>query len=253
MFGGQRFVRFVPVVSNPHLLFGGVVLERLCSAWAEAGLRTLVVDAGERAGEPRELVEFDLREGMEQLSTHVMYLAARGLPVRHVDARGSSAAFLSALAQAAPDVDVILVHASASDLARMFGQAARREGAQRLRPLVLTDVQPDAITHAYAAIKVLAQRANLLAHDLIVCATGRAAGVPAIAQRLAQCADGFLGAVQHQWLALDPFQSAAAAPDQQLCQMARELAACALPLPHHTQPFVHEVAALPARPSPVLN
>lgn len=253
MFGGQRFVRLVPVVSNPHLLFGGVVLERLCSALAEVGLRTLVADAGERAGLPRELAEFDLREGVEQLSPNVMYLAARGLPLRHVDARGSSAGFLSALAEAAPTADVILVHASAADLARMFGQAARRDGAHRLRPLVLADGQAAAITHAYAAIKLLAQRAGLLAHDLILCAGARSADPAAVAERLAQCADAFLGAVQHGWLAIDPMQPPQAPPGAALCRLVRELVACALPLPQHSPVFAHEVAALPARPDPVLN
>ena len=38
--------RFVPVVSNPHIAFGGVMLERLCTAFAERGARVLVVDAG---------------------------------------------------------------------------------------------------------------------------------------------------------------------------------------------------------------
>jgi len=38
----------VPVVSNPNVAFGGVMLERLCTAFGEHGKHTLVVDAGER-------------------------------------------------------------------------------------------------------------------------------------------------------------------------------------------------------------
>ena len=44
-------VRFVPVASNPHVAFGGVMLERLCTALGEHGKHTLVVDAAERSRE----------------------------------------------------------------------------------------------------------------------------------------------------------------------------------------------------------
>ena len=38
-------VKMVPVVSNPHVAFGGVMLERLCAGFTELGLHVLVVDA----------------------------------------------------------------------------------------------------------------------------------------------------------------------------------------------------------------
>ena len=91
----------VPVVSNPNVAFGGVMLERLCTAFAEHGKHTLVVDAGERGGEPSELARLDLAEGVEALSPQVSYLAARGLPIRHVNAAGSTAPFLRAVLEAA--------------------------------------------------------------------------------------------------------------------------------------------------------
>ena len=252
----SRVQRFVPIVSNPHLLFGGVVLERLCSAWGEMGLSTLVVDAGERSSPPRELAEFDLREGIESLSSQVHYLSARGLPLRHVDAHGSSASFIDALAQAAPGVDVVLVHASASELARMFGRAARRDGAHRLCPAVLVDERAESITHAYAGIKTLATRAGLLAHNLIVCSTGRGAGAPQIAQRLATCSDSFLGAAQRSWIEIDPLQPATEAPHPTLRACARELLDAALPYLSSdslTLAAAGPGAALPARLAPVLN
>ncbi len=253
----SRTQRFVPVVSNPHLLYGGVVLERLCSAWAEFGLRTLVVDAGERSGVPHELAEFDLREGIEMLSSQVSYLAARGLPLRHVDAHGSCASFIDALAQAAPDIDVVLVHASASEIARIFGHAARRDGAHRLCPAVLVDEQPGAITHAYAGIKTLAARAGLLAHSTIVCsATCRAPRAQQIAQRLAQCSDNFLGAAQRSWIEIDPLEPATEAPGPVLRAHARELLGAALPY-LSSESVIHTAmgrsAVLPARVAPVLN
>ncbi|TAK84506.1 MAG: flagellar biosynthesis protein [Aquabacterium sp.] len=247
-----RMLRFVPVVSNPHLLFGGVVLERLCTAFGTQGLHTLVVDASERAGTPRELAEFDLREGIERLSSECSYLAARGLPLRHVDARGSSSSFLDSLAEAAPHVDVVLVYGSASDLSRTFCDAPRRDGALRLRPLISVDDQPAAITHAYAAIKILAQRGGFLAHDLIVC--GRTGKTPpaAVAQRLAECADSFLGAAQRSWIEIDPTQPATAVPGPTLAQLARDTLASALVQPAAMLP-PHPQAALPARLAPVLN
>ena len=44
----------------------------------------------------------------------------RGLPLRHVDTRGSCAGLLRQLADAAPQADVVLVHAGASELSRLF-------------------------------------------------------------------------------------------------------------------------------------
>lgn len=252
----SRTQRFVPIVSNPHLLFGGVVLERLCSAWGELGLSTLVVDAGERSSPPRELTEFDLREGIESLSSQVHYLSARGLPLRHVDAHGSSASFIDALAQAAPGVDVVLVHASASELSRMFGRAARRDGAHRLCPAVLVDEQAESITHAYAGIKILATRACLLAHNLIVCSTAKESLAQQIAQRLATCSDSFLGAAQRSWIEIDPLQPATEAPRPELRAYARELLDAALPY-LSSESVINAAAgrgsALPARLAPVLN
>lgn len=249
-------LRFVPVVANTQLLFGGTVLERLCAAWASHGLQTLVVDAGDRARAPCELAEFDLREGIEPLSSHVHFLAARGLPLRHVDARGSSEGFLDALAQAAPQMDVILVHAGAGDIARLFGRAAKRDGAQRLRPLVLTDSNAPAITEAYAAIKVLAQRAGLLAHDLVVCTPPQGALPGQIAQRLAHCAENFLGAAQRGWAALDPAQSPTEAPAPAFSRLATELldsALACLTSEAQLDTLARPGAALPARYAPVLN
>src|SRR5439155_239132 len=75
-------VRFVPVVSNPHMAFGGVMLERLCAAFGEHGKHTLVIDAGERAPLPSEMALMELAECIETLSTQVSYLGARGLPAR---------------------------------------------------------------------------------------------------------------------------------------------------------------------------
>ena len=110
MFAGAC-ARFVPVVSNPHVVCGGVLLERLSTAFAERGARVLVVDAGERAGSAGEMAMVDLGACVERLSPQVAYLAARGLAIRFVDAGGSTRAFLERAAEAAPGCDVVIVHA----------------------------------------------------------------------------------------------------------------------------------------------
>src|SRR5450631_1655905 len=164
MFAHAR-VCIVPVVSNPHVAFGGVMLERLCTAFAEHGKHALVVDASERASEHSEMALLDLAECIETLSAQVSYMAARGLPLKFVDATGSTASFLQAVAQAAPQCDVVLVHASASDLCRLLARSAERD---QVRPLLLADDRPSSVTHAYAAMKLLTQRAHLVVFDLLL-------------------------------------------------------------------------------------
>ena len=200
----------VPVVSNPHLPFGGVLLERLCTAFGEQGRRTLLVDASERSPEPQEMSLLDLASGVEALSAKVGYLAARGLPIRHVDTHGSTAGFLRALAEAAPGYDVVLIHAPATDLCRLFMQrGAEVDAGDAVRPLLLADDRPDSVTHAYAAMKLLTQRAGLVVHDLLLCAPPHSPRAERIAMQLATCADDFLGAVLRDWVQIDPATDAA--------------------------------------------
>src|SRR2546423_14626358 len=101
-------VCFVPVVSNPHVAIGGVMLERLTTAFAEHGRHTLVVDAGERAPLHAELAMLELGQCIETLSSPVSYLAARGLPIKFVVTHGSNAAFLTDIAAARPHADAVL-------------------------------------------------------------------------------------------------------------------------------------------------
>jgi hypothetical protein len=209
----------VPVVSNPNVAFGGVMLERLCTAFAEHGKHTLVVDAGERANAPTEMAFFDLAECIEPLSARVSYLAARGLPVRFVDASGSTAPFLQAVMDAAPHADVLLVHAGASDLCRLF---ARTAAAETTRPLLLADDRPASVTHAYAAMKLLTQRAGLVVHDLLLGAAPQSPRAERIAMQIATCADDFLGAVLRDWVRIDPACDASEAPTPELRRLVRE-------------------------------
>lgn len=212
-------VCLVPVVSNPFVAFGGVMLERLCTAFAEHGRNTLVVDAAERASAPSEMALLDLADCIEPLSSQVSYLAARGLPLRYVDATGSTAPFLSAVTEAAAHCDVLLVHASASDLCRMF---ARHPG-NPVRPLLLADDRPVSVTHAYAAMKLLTQRAGLSVFDLMLGAAAASPRSERIAMQMATCADDFLGAVLRDWARIDPASDATETPTPELRRLVREL------------------------------
>lgn len=212
-------VCLVPVVSNPNVAFGGVMLERLCTAFGEHGRHTLVIDAAERAGEPSELALLDLADCIEPLARDVSYLAARGLPLRFVDATGSTAPFLQAVAEAAPACDVMLIHASAVELCRLFG----RHAGHPVRPLLLADDRPASVTHAFAAMKLLTQRAGLVVHDLLLGAAAHSPRAERIALQIATCADDFLGAVLRDWVPIDPACDATEPPSAELRRLVREL------------------------------
>lgn len=216
-----RAARFVPIVSNPFIVHGGVLVERLCSVLEEMDLDTLLVDASERGGPPRELAAFDLAEGIEPLSPRVSYLAARGLPVRWVDSRGSTRAFLDAVVDAAPSSQVVLVHGTAVDLVRLFGRGD--EGLSRPRPVLLCDERAESMKHAYAALKLFAQRADWLSYDLLMCAPTASPQGEMVASRLAYCADHFLGGVQHAAVQVDPAEPPTAAPSRDLVRLVEGL------------------------------
>ena len=116
---------------------------------------------------------------------------------------------------------MLLVHASAADLVRLYEQRA-------LRPLLLASEQPQSLTHAYAAMKLLVLRRGLMSHDLLLAAPPDSRRAPAIAQRLASCAESFLGAALHDWAAVDPASDVRDAPGAALCA----LVAAQLQLPH---------------------
>jgi len=200
LFAGTR-QRFVPLAANPHVAFSGVLIDHVAATLIARGQRVLVVDAADNSPLPHEMAMLDLGACIQNLSPQLGYLAARGLPLAFVDTRGSASGLLDALAQAAPKADVVLLHASASDLARMFMRRAAR-------PIVMGADHPESIKHAYAACKLLAQRCSLMTFDLLLAADARSQRVPSIAASLASCADGFLGAVLHDWAVIDPAHDA---------------------------------------------
>lgn len=212
-------VRFVPVVSNPHLACGGVMLERLCAAFGAMGKHTLVVDAGENSPSPSEMAMMEMSECVEMLSSQVSYLPARGLPLRFVDTHGSTTDFLHAAAAAAPHAEVLLIHATATDLCRLF---ARADEGLRTCPLLLADDRPASVTHAYGSMKLLVQRAGLVVHDLLLGAAPSSPRAERIATQLATCADTFLDAVLRDWVRIDPLGDAREQPSPALMRWARE-------------------------------
>lgn len=196
LFPAGRRQRLVPVAFNAHADGTPVLLERLAGAFIELGARTLVVDAADSAPRANALAEVDLAAAIEPLGPGMAYLAARGLPLRHVNSRGSCEAWLGAVEAAATDVDVILLHANARDLVRLLG---RRE----VRPVLVTTLDPASLTDAYASMKLLAQRSGLMTFDLLTGMTGTPKAAQRIAERLASCADSFLGAVVREAVWLD--------------------------------------------------
>ena len=138
------------MVANPHVAFSSVVLERLTTVLGAMGLNTLVVDAADsspaaaRAGRARPARLHRAAVGAGLVPGGARPAAA---PCRH--ARLVGAISSTALQAAAPQASVLLVHAGASDLARLFTRRA-------LRPVLLAADHPESLTHAYAAMKLLA-------------------------------------------------------------------------------------------------
>ena len=205
LFAGQHLC-FLPLVHNPHVPGAGAVMERLCAGHAELGLRTLVVDAADSASPAQQLALVDLAACIERLSPQVAYLAAGGLPMHFLDSRATLTGFIEALRSAAGAVqaDVVLLHAGALDLRRMFAGTTPR-------PLLLAGSRPDSLTHAYTSMKLLSQRLGALAYDLVVAGDVSQRRARRMGDRLADCADHFLGAALRQVAVVDP-QMPAQAP-----------------------------------------
>jgi len=221
LFTGSR-VRFVPVVSNPNVAHASALLEALCRGFAELGLNTLVVDAGEASPPADELASVDLASCIEKLSREVSYLAARGLPMRHLNSKGSAASFLEALTQAAPQAEVVLLHAGAAELARVVA-------SRDVLPVLLADLETSSITHAYASMKWLSSRAGLMVYSLLLAANPQLRAAGQIAQRIGSCGDGFLGAVLRDWACFDPKNPPSSPLPDEVRHLCRELLAVAAP------------------------
>lgn len=208
LFAGRQ-CQFVPLVANPYVTYASVLLERLTTTLAQARIPVLLVDAAETSPRPPDVATLDLAACIEQLDPYTAYLAGRGLPRAHVDTRGHASRLLAALSAAAPGVRVVFVHGEATDLARVF------HGVEA-RPMLLAADRVDAVKHAYAAAKVLVQRAGLMTYDLVMSAPQGSRRARAIAGSLADTVERYLGAVLADWAQVDPGADVAETPTEDL-------------------------------------
>ena len=185
-----RVIRFIPVVANPQLLVAAWCWNA-CAPPSRGLVSTPWWSMPATRLAPSELAAFDLAEGIEDLSRQVRYMPARGCPCVMWMRAAHAATLLDALADASPQSDVILIHASASELVRIFGHQA---GPPICVPCCFCNDMAEGLTDAYGAIKVIVQRGHWLAYDLVVCASARSKQADEVARRLAHCADNFLGA-----------------------------------------------------------
>ena len=204
--------RVLPLAANPHVAFSGLVLDRLAAVLAARGRKVLVVDAASTSPPPHELAGVDLAACVEPIAPRVSYLPARGLPMAYVDTRGSAGAFIDAMQQAAPQADVVLLHAEGIDLVRMLKNRAAR-------PVLLGADHPESIKHAYANAKLLASRNGLMTFDLLLAASPQSPRAAGIATSLGGCIDHFLGAMLRHSALIDPACDPADPVDSALAQL----------------------------------
>jgi hypothetical protein len=204
----------IALAANPHLDGGCVAaaLERITAALGLFGRRTLVIDAAENSPRAPEGAKIDVGMCVESLSPDIWYLPAGDLPMRFVDTRGSCARLIDQAVAACHGVDVVLVHASATDLARLF---MRRS----LRPLLLAADHTESVTHAYANLKLLARRSEWMSADLLLVGPPVAGRMAQIAASLSGCADAYVGSVITGWASIDPDSSPGDPPGDDLCRL----------------------------------
>ncbi len=200
LFAGRRR-QVLALAANPHVAFSGVVLDRLAAALADnsagRGRQVLVVDAASTSPPPHELAGVDLAACVETIAPRVAYLPARGLPMAYVDTRGSASGFIDAVLQAAPQAEVVLLHADGNDLARLLKHRA-------VRPVLIGADHPESIKHAYANAKLLVGRCGLMTFDLVLAAAPQSPRVASIPTSLGSCVENFLGAVLRHTALIDP-------------------------------------------------
>lgn len=188
-------VRFVPLVANSQVLCVDEVLESLASAWVALGRNPLIVDAASTSPHVSATSALDLGACVQTFAGSAAYLAAGDLPRRHVDTHGSAARMLTELQRAAPHADTIVVHADATDLARIFKH-------RQAQPLLMAVDEPESLKQAYAGWKWLSMRCEWVNARLLV-AQASSERSEQIAQTLANCADQFMGASLVGWASID--------------------------------------------------
>ncbi len=224
LFAGQgaRGIQLLALVANPHLPFGGLAVDRVVNALTAQGHHVLVIDAASTSPEPHELAHVDLAACIERIAPQAHYLCARGLPMAYVDTRGSTSGFVHAVQdaalQAAPKIDVMLLHADAPELARL---CKSHPAAAHLRPVLLGCDDAESIKHAYAGAKLLATRNELLSFDLLLVSAPHASRLTSIATSLSDCIENFLNGVLCHTAVVDPACDFNAAADADLLRVMK--------------------------------
>jgi flagellar biosynthesis protein FlhG len=80
----------------------------------------------------------------------------------------------------------------------------------------------ESLTSAYASIKLLAQRKQATSFDLLLAAPGASKRAAWIAERLASCAEKFLGVEMREWVAVDPACDVREVPSAALLRLSAE-------------------------------
>ena len=181
--------------------FGGVMLERLCTALrrarrAHAGRRRRRARRrGRRDGADRP------RPCIERLSERVSYLPARGLPIRFVDATGSTARVAAARSPKRRRGLTSSSSTPARPSCAGCSRAPRRHAATRPPcPLVLADDRPRQRHPCLCGDEAAWRSAPACAvHDLLLGAAPQSPRAERIASQMASCADSFFGAVLRDW------------------------------------------------------
>lgn len=223
LFAPRPQARLVPLVDAPGVEQADALIDRLVAAYLERGLRVLVVDAGQRAPQASELARVNLAACIQALGPQVGWLDARGLIGQHLDHRGSAAGLVQRLRDAEPAAEVLLLRAPVAELARVLSSP---EGAA-CRPLLVTDLQQQGLTAAYAATKWLRERADCRVFGLLVAGHPQLKLTQRVARQLADTAERFLGAALPCWAGLAP----QAGPDAALRRLAHDSLQLALPQP----------------------
>ena len=92
--------------------------------------------------------------------------------------------------------------------------------------MLLAADHPASVTHAYAAMKLLAARTGLMSYDLLLSADPQSPRRDRIAEQLSSCADRFLGAVLHDTALVDPASDVNDMPTAELLRLAHALLGC---------------------------
>jgi flagellar biosynthesis protein FlhG len=195
-----RTQQVLPLVANPFDTTVAAAVQRLVQAIAALHGQVLIIDVADGAPPARAGFALDVADAIEPLSPQLSYFSAAGLPQAWAQRHGHAAGLLDSLGQAAPQADVLLLHANVQDLPRLCR-------GREVTPVLLAADHPSSVQHAYAALKALAQRCGWRSFDLLLAAGSASPRTSAIVQTLNECAQRFAGGAELRETALFDDQS----------------------------------------------